>query len=88
MKIILRVYENKEPRQSEFSSVAEAQGIVELMANNYPHLIVEPYIELDDNCVIDISELDKDTFQGCIESSDPAGSVIGLANSGHDESTG
>ena len=61
MKIILRVYKNEESMEQQPFSPEEAQGIVEVMTENYPHLVFEPYMELDDNCVIDISEVDTNT---------------------------
>jgi hypothetical protein len=64
MKIIVRVYQYKETVERECSSVEEAQSIVEAMANEDPDLVVEPYIELDDSCVIDISGLEQENVQG------------------------
>ena len=64
MKIIVRVYQYKETVERECSSVEEAQAIVEAMANEDRDLVVEPYIELDDSCVIDISGLERENVQG------------------------
>ena len=64
MKIIVRVYQYKETVERECSSVEEAQAIDEAMANEDPDLVVEPYIELDDSCVIDISGLEQENVQG------------------------
>lgn len=57
MKVILRVYKYKETLERECASGDEAQQIAELMAKRDPDLVVEPYIQLDDSCVMGISEL-------------------------------
>ena len=59
MKIILRVYKSSEARDKGFSGVADAQGMAKLVGSSYPDLIVEPYIELDDSSVIDLSDLEE-----------------------------
>jgi hypothetical protein len=60
MRILLRVYEYKETVETECSGGDEAQRIAELMVKKDPDLLVEPYIELDDSCVIGISDLGED----------------------------
>ena len=79
MKIILRVYKNEESMEEQLFSPEEAQGIVELMAENYPHLVFEPYMELDDNCVIDISELEKTTAQKSVNWQDLDSPTVSLS---------
>ena len=61
MKIILRVYKSGKAQDKGFSSVMDAQGMVELVGSSYPDVIVEPYIEIDDSSVIDLSEFEKNT---------------------------
>lgn len=64
MKVLLRVYQYKETVEKECSSVEEATQIAERMADKDPNLVVERYIELDKNCVIDISGLEHADVQG------------------------
>ncbi len=51
MKVILRIFEYKETLEQEFSSLEEAQEIVNLISKNYPELRFEPYIEVEERAV-------------------------------------
>ena len=61
MKIILKVYEYKETQEKEFPSAEEANRLVDKMIEDNPNLLVETYVdmELDANCVIDSSDVEK-----------------------------
>jgi len=47
MKVFLRIFEYKETLEQEFSSLEEAQDILNLISKNYPELRLEPYIEVE-----------------------------------------
>lgn len=64
MKVLLRVYQYKETLERECSSAEEATQIAEGMAGKDPNVVVERYIELDKNCVIEISGLEHYDVQG------------------------
>lgn len=64
VKVLLRVYQYKETIERECSGVEEASQIAEGMAAKDPNLLIEPYIEVDKNCVIDISDLGQSKVQG------------------------
>jgi tRNA splicing ligase len=51
MKVLLRVYEYKETLEQEFSSIEEAQDILNLISKNYPELRLESYIEVEEGSV-------------------------------------
>jgi hypothetical protein len=51
MKDFLRVYEYKETLEQEFSSMEEAQDVLNLISKNYPELRLEPYIEVEEGSV-------------------------------------
>lgn len=55
MKMILRIFEYKDTIEREFSSVEEAQKILGHMNEKNPNLRIEPYFEVDDNCIQGIS---------------------------------
>jgi hypothetical protein len=55
MKVILKVFEYKETLEQEFSSLEEANELVNLISQNYPNLRFEPYIEVDENVVLSAS---------------------------------
>jgi hypothetical protein len=46
-------------REEEFSNLYDAEGTIKLMHKNNPDLIIQPYVQLSDNCEIEISELAK-----------------------------
>jgi len=48
MKVFLRIFEYKETLEQEFSSLDEAQDILNLICKNYPELRFEPYIEVEE----------------------------------------
>jgi hypothetical protein len=52
MKVILKVFEYKETLEQEFSSLEEANELVNLISQNYPNLRFEPYVEVDENVVL------------------------------------
>lgn len=60
MKMILKVYEHKETLEKEFSSVEEANNVVEKMIQDNPNLHVESYYEVDAGCVINGLEWQED----------------------------
>lgn len=49
MKVRLRTFKYSGTLKREFPSVEDAQKFVELMANKFPDMIFEPYIEQGDN---------------------------------------
>jgi len=51
MKVFLRIFEYKETLEQEFSSLEEAQDILNLISKNYPALRLEPYIEVEEGSV-------------------------------------
>jgi hypothetical protein len=51
MKVFLRIFEYKETLEQEFSSLDEAQDILNLISKNYPELRLEPYIEVEEGSV-------------------------------------
>jgi hypothetical protein len=51
MKVCLRIFEYKETLEQEFSSLEEAQDILNLISQNYPELRLEPYIEVEESSV-------------------------------------
>jgi hypothetical protein len=55
MKVILKVFEYKETLEQDFSSLEEANELVNLISQNYPNLRFEPYIEVDENVVLSAS---------------------------------
>jgi hypothetical protein len=55
MKVILKVFEYKETLEQEFSSLEEANELVNLISKNYPNLRFEPYIEVDESLVLSTS---------------------------------
>jgi len=57
MKVILRVFEYKHTIEREFSSAEEAQKVLGLMNEKHPELMIEPYFEVDESCVLDISKV-------------------------------
>jgi hypothetical protein len=59
MKMKIRVYRYEDTLEGDFSSIEEAQRVVEVMYEKNPDLIFEPYIDLGDSCTIDIYELDR-----------------------------
>ncbi|MBW1997690.1 MAG: hypothetical protein JRJ29_06965 [Deltaproteobacteria bacterium] len=63
MKMILKVYEHKETLEKEFSSVEEANDVVEKMIEDNPNLHVESYFEVDAGCVIDESDSQEEEYK-------------------------
>jgi hypothetical protein len=59
MKVILRIYQYKETVERECSSAEEASQIAESMSAEDPDLLVERYIELDTNYVVDMSGFEQ-----------------------------
>ena len=57
MKVILRVFEYKQTIEREFSTAEEAQQVLGLMSEAHPELMIEPYFEVDESCVLDITRV-------------------------------
>lgn len=57
MKVILRVFEYKHTIEKEFASAEEAQRVLGRMSEKHPNLMIEPYFEVDESCVMDISKV-------------------------------
>ena len=55
MKIILRIFEYKDTIEREFSSVEEAQKVLGRMSEKNPNLMIEPYFEVDESCILGIT---------------------------------
>lgn len=56
MKVIFRVYEYRETIEQEFSNVDQVQEVMDRMGKNHPNLVFEPYIEVDESCVVGMSQ--------------------------------
>jgi hypothetical protein len=59
IRVMLRVYKYERTLEEEFSSFYDAENTIELMHKSDPDLIIQPYVQLSDNCEIEISELAK-----------------------------
>lgn len=55
MKIILRIFEYKDTIEREFATLEEAQKILGHMNDKNPNLRIEPYLEVDDHCILGIA---------------------------------
>jgi hypothetical protein len=70
MKIRLKVYEYKGMLKRELSNVEEAERFAKDMTKKHSNLIFEPYIELDEICLIE--ESDSDAPEGKENELDPS----------------
>lgn len=56
MKVIFRVYEYRETIEQEFTNIDQVQEIIDRMGQNCPNLVFEPYIEVDDSCIVEMTQ--------------------------------
>ena len=57
MKVILRIYENIETLEREFTSAEEGRRMTRELSEANPNLLVEPCIEVEAGRVIALSEV-------------------------------
>ena len=69
MKVKLKSFKYNGTLKKEFSSVEDAQKFAEIMANRFPDMIYEPYIEDEDHGKNKLSKSHTENFTDTVRES-------------------